>query len=46
MGANEEASDIKAVNHTTNPANHTVKTARNLTNAKQPSVSNILLVTY
>ena len=44
MGA-KEANDIKTVNHTTNPANHTVKTAGNLTNAKQASVSNILLVT-
>ena len=45
MRANEGASDIKAVNHTTNPANHTVKTAKNLTNAKQASVAKLLLVT-
>ena len=43
MGAKEEANDIKAVNHTTNPANHTVKTARNLTNAKQASMPNLQL---
>ena len=47
MGAKEEANDIKTVNHTTNPANHTVKTARNLTSAKQANtVSYMLAVSF